>query len=460
MISESKLKEICDRYGIDLKKLTASNPNIFEKGNYKDICQVLDYLRDELKIMPKNIEKCPSILYRNVSNIRGNHEFLENKNIEMKEVESCLHVLSAEPKQLANTFEYVKENYGIKSIERITSILSVDISVIKSVEDLNIKFNNKNGNLSVAVAIGFGTTTVEKIQKIIQSEEFKEYSELFTSQTLVNANLEDIQKIIQSEEFKEHPELFTSQTLAFAKPEDIQKIMQSDEFKSHPELFTSQTLAHAKPEDIQKIIQSEEFKEHSELFTSTTLAHAKPEEIQKIIQSEEFKKYPKLFKVSTLAHAKIEDIQKLLKLDYWKDERYKKLLTASVVANSKSMLDKMPKLIKLAENFQIDKYLNTNFMSKSLSQNYALIKYLQDSNQPLIVNNKLNAIFAYQPCVLLKKYKIDIKELMKKYPLEKYDLEKKSGFEDCIKDDKTKKSDVKKLKGEILKLNDKENIEI
>ena len=49
-------------------------------------------------------------------------------------------------------------------------------------------------------------------------------------------------------------------------------MINSKEFKEHPELFTSQTLARAKIEDIQKMIHSEEFKEHPELFTSTTLA--------------------------------------------------------------------------------------------------------------------------------------------------------------------------------------------
>ena len=153
------------------------------------------------------------------------------------------------------------------------------------------------------------------------------------------------------------------------------------------------------------------------MFTSTTLAHAKLEEIQKIIQSPEFKEYPELFTSQTLAHAKLEEVQELLKMDYWNDDRFKNLLTSSIVAKSKSMLIKLPILIEIAEKYQIDKYLNTSFLLFSPSQNYALIQYLNDNNVSLIIDGKLNPIFGKQPGVLKKKYNIDLKELMKKYPM-------------------------------------------
>ena len=76
---------------------------------------------------------------------------------------------------------------------------------------------------------------------------------IYATEALAHAKLDEIQKIIQSPEYKEHPELFTSATLAHAKLDEIQKIIQSPEYKEHPELFTSQTLAHAKLDEIQKI---------------------------------------------------------------------------------------------------------------------------------------------------------------------------------------------------------------
>ena len=416
MIGEYTLLELCKKYDVDATKIVKKNNNILSKGEYFDIDKTLDYLINKLNISTNNIEKCPSILYRNVDSIKSNIYFLKAKNINFSSIESCLHVLSSEPNELIKTYDYVKNNYGVSAIDRNTSILSVNVDIITEVEKLKLPIS-RFGNLTIAVSIHWGSTSIGEVKKIIQSEEFKTHPEMFTSTTLAHAKLEEIQKIIQSEEYKAHPELFTSQTLAHAKLEEIQKIIQSPEFKAYPELFTSETLSHAKLEEIQKIIQSPEFKVHPEIFTSTTLAHAKLEEIQKIIQSPEFKTHPELFTSETLAHAKLEEVQELLKMDYWNDDRFKNLLTSSIVAKSKSMLIKLPILIDMAEKYQIDNFLNTSFLLFSPSQNYALIQYLNEKNKPLIIEGKLNPILGKQPGVLKKKYDIDLKELMKKYPM-------------------------------------------
>ena len=359
MIGKYDLLELLKKYNIDGDKLISKNSNVLTYGEYIDIDKTLDYLVNTLKIHSSNIEKCPSILYRNVGDIKQNVNFLRSQKIVFNNIESCLHVLSSKPNELIETYKYVKNNYNENIINRITSILSVPKKIIIDVEKLNIPFVNKVGNLSVAVGIEWGCT-----------------------------ELEEVKKIIQSKEYKEHPELFTSQTLARAKLEEIQRMIQSKEYKEHPELFTSQTLAHAKFEEIQKMIQSKEYKEHPELFTS-----------------------------ETLAHAKLEEIQKLLKMEFWKDERFKKLLTSSIVAKSKSIINKLPILFEMAENYNIDKYLTTSFLLLSPSQNYAIINYLISNDLPLVIDNKLNPIFGKQPGVLKNKYNIDLKELMTMYPL-------------------------------------------
>ena len=387
MIEEYTLKKLCEKYNVNSEKIVNKNNNILNYGEYIEIDRTLNYLINELKISPKNIEKCPSILYRNVFAIKDNISFLRKTNIHFSNIESCLHVLSVEQKQLEDTYEYVVNNYGSSAINKNTSILSVDINTIIEVEKINL-FISKEGYLTVAVAIKWGSTS-----------------------------LEEIQKMIQSKEFKNHPELFTSTTLAHAKIKDIQEMIQSEEFKRYPQLFTSQTLAHAKIKDIQEMIQSEEFKKYPELFTSTTLAHSKIKDIQEMIQSEEFKKYPQLFTSQTLAHATLEEIQNLLQLEYWKDNRFKDLLTSSITAKAKSMISKLPILIQIAEIYNIDRYLNTSYLLFSPSQNYALIMYLNENNLPLIIDEKLNPIFGKQPGFLKKKYGIDIKELIVKYPL-------------------------------------------
>ena len=428
MIGNYTLAMLCEKYGIDATKIVKKNNNVLDLGEYSRIDYVLDYLVNELKIDARNIEKCPSILYRNVFQIKKNVLFLKSKDISFSDIETCLHVLTTEVDELKNTYNYVLENYGLSVIERITSVLSVPVSIIKDIESLNIGFENPSDNLGIAVGIEWGSTNVEEIVKIINSEEFKAHPELFTSTTLANAKLEDIKAIINSEEFKAHPELFTSQTLAHAKLEDIKAIINSEEFKNYPELFTSQTLARTKLEDIKAIINSEEFKAHPELFTSETLAHAKLEDIKAIINSEEFKAYPELFTSQTLAHAKLEDIKKLLQMDLWNNSKYANLLTSSIVAKSKQMLKKIPILIKLAENYGFEECLNTNFLLHSPSQNYALIRYLKENDIPLTINGKLNSIFGYQPGVIKKKYNIDLNILMDMYPFNEQELYEKEGL--------------------------------
>ena len=504
MIGEYTLEMLCNKYNLSKDKLIKKNRNILDYGEYKEIDETLNYLINKLRIQPENIEKCPSILYRNVNQIVNNINFLKEQKINFSEIESCLHVLSTEYKRLIETYNYVESNYGLQAINKNTSILSCPIKIILSVENLNL---NRDFNLTICVSIGFGKTTLEEIQKIIQSKEYQEHPELFTSTTLAYATLEEIQKIIQSKEYQEHPELFTSEVLAHAKLEEIQKIIQSKEYQEHPELFTSQTLAHskleeiqkiiqskeyqehpelftsevlahatleeiqkiiqskeyqehpelftsqtlarAKFEEIQKIIQSKEYQEHPELFTSTTLAHAKLEEIQKIIQSKEYQEHPELFtsevlahatleeiqKIiqskeyqehpdlftsTTLAHAKLEDVQKLLSMDCWNDERYRRLLTSSVVAKSKSIISKLPILFDIAEEYGLTDYLNTSFMLVSPNKNYALIKYLEENNLKLIIDGKLNPVFGKTEGLLKKKYNIDIGKYMKKYSLEEF----------------------------------------
>ena len=386
MIGEYTLKILCDKYNISSDKIVNKNNNILTQGEYVDIDKTLDYLINKLNISASNIEKCPSILYKNVAEIEKNVSFLKQQKISFSSIENCLHVLSTNSEDLVETYKYIEENYGVSALNKNTSALSCNKELIIEVERLNL---NKDWNLTIANSIGFGYTTIENVKAMINSVEYKEYPELFTSTTLAKSDIEKIQAIINSEEFKEHRELFTSTTLAKSNVEKIREMLNSEEFKKYPKLFTS-----------------------------TTLAQSNVEKIQAIINSEEFKKYPELFTSQVLAHAKIEDISELLKMPCWSDERYKKLLTSTIVARSKQMLKKLPILFEMAEEYQIENYINTSFLSLSPSQNYALINYLLDNNLSLVIDNKLNTIFGKQPIVLKKKYGIDIKELMKKYPYE------------------------------------------
>ena len=442
MIGEFELTKLLEKYGLNIEKVLNINDNILTYGDYKEIYDTLDYLINDLKINKAYIEKCPSILYRNVGDIKSNVKFLKEKDIKFSNVESCLHVLSTDSKQLIDTYNYVERNYGTEVINKITSVLAVPKEKIIGIENLNIPNMKKQDIISISIGRNsvddikkiinskeykehpelFTPTTlaysnIEKIQVIINSKEYKEHLELFTSEVLAHSNIEKIQEIINSKEYKEHPELFTSSVLAHSNIEKIQAIINSKEFKEHPELFTSTTLAQSNIEKIQEIINSKEFKAHPELFTSTVLAQSNIEKIQKVINSKEFKEYPHLFTSEVLAHSNIEDIRLLLDFPYWQEEKYKRLLTSTIVAKSKSMLKKLPILFKMAEEYGIDEYLTSSYLRLSPSQNYALINYLIDNEIPLITEDyKLNSIFGKAPSILKKKYNVDIKGLMIKYP--------------------------------------------
>ena len=163
MIKETRLKEICDIYKIDYDKLVDNNENILKYGEYDNICYALDFLRDEVNIEPRNIEKCPSILYYNIENIKSNYEFLKKEQITKYSVEGCLHILSTEPSELRRTYQYIMNNYGIRYLNAKTTILSVSVDRIKEIEIKYPNFKKKN-----VLQAAYSRRTIEEIEKIVK----------------------------------------------------------------------------------------------------------------------------------------------------------------------------------------------------------------------------------------------------------------------------------------------------
>ena len=218
MINRKQFEEICNKYGLDSKKLIKNNENVLEKADYNSICYVLDFLRDTLKVTPNNIEKCPSILYLKIEAIKENWKFLNEKKINTRDVESCLHILSTESEQLKKTYEYVSDEnrYGKKYIEQITTILSVPLERIQEIEEKCPKLTKEN-KLSAANS----RKDVDEIKKIEQvckengieitgsiffknSKQLKEnieyikqnYGEEYLTTLIVSKNLKHLQKTL------------------------------------------------------------------------------------------------------------------------------------------------------------------------------------------------------------------------------------------------------------------------
>ena len=173
MVNREQFEEICNKYGLDSKKLIKNNENVLEKTDYNSICYVLDFLRDTLKVSPNNIEKCPSILYLKIEAIKENWKFLNEKKINTRDVETCLHILSTDPEQLNKTYEYVSDEnrYGKKYIEQITTILRVSVERIQEIEEKCPELTREN-ILSAAISRK-GVDEIKEIVRVCQKNEVK-----------------------------------------------------------------------------------------------------------------------------------------------------------------------------------------------------------------------------------------------------------------------------------------------
>ncbi len=266
MISKYTLKILCDKYNISSENINNNN-NILTHGEYLEIDKTLNYLINELKISGENIEKCPSILYRNVDAIKENINYLKQQNVSFLSIGSCLHVLSVEPNSLKENYEYIEEKYGKKAINKNTFALACNKNLIIEVEKLGL---DKEWNLAIAAGLTFSSTILEETIAIIYGEKYKDYQELLNSIILSQANIKEVKEILYNEVYNNRPELFTSLTLSQANIKEVKEILYNKAYNNHPGLFTSEILDHAKIEDIRNILHSEGRKSYQKLFTSTT----------------------------------------------------------------------------------------------------------------------------------------------------------------------------------------------
>ena len=98
MNKDDKLIEVINKYGLKFTKKRLEH--ILDNAKYQEVDYILNYLINDLHISPRSIEKCPSILYRKVSAVKENYEFLKNKHLFNYNVETCLHILATNPEDL------------------------------------------------------------------------------------------------------------------------------------------------------------------------------------------------------------------------------------------------------------------------------------------------------------------------------------------------------------------------
>ena len=243
MINRIQFEEICNKYGLDSKKLIKNNENVLEKADYNSICYVLDFLRDTLKVSPNNIEKCPSILYLKIEAIKENWNFLNEKKINTRDVETCLHILSTEPEQLKKTYEYVsaENRYGKKYIEQITTILRVPVERIQEIEEKCPELTKEN-ILSAAIS----RKDIDEIKKIIK---ICQKNKIEVTGSVFNRTAEEIEKIV---EICQKNKIEVTGSVFKRTAEEIEKIVEVCK-KNKIELTGSVFLKSA--EEIEKIVE-------------------------------------------------------------------------------------------------------------------------------------------------------------------------------------------------------------
>ena len=345
MIEQTDLMKLLESYKIDYKKVMTDK--VLDKGEYFGIKHVLEYLVNELKINPKNIEKCPSILYLNVNEVRKNYEFLKQEKINISDVETCLHVLSTDNKDLKETYYYVLENYGLMTINRTTSILRCKKDRIIDIEKYGL---SKDVTISASVS----RRTIYEIEKII--EICKKYNIEITGSVFMKS-ADEIEKII--EVCKKYNIEITG-SVFMKSADEIEKII---EICKKYNIEITGTVFRQSADEIEKIVEI--CKKYNIEITGSVFCKS-AEEIEKII------KVCKTYNIEitgSVFHKSAEEIEKIIEVC----KKYNIEITGSVFLKKSSSLQKTIDFI--IENYD-ERYLTPLIIIKEPKHLSEVMPYL------------------------------------------------------------------------------------
>ena len=324
MINRIQFEEICNKYGLDSKKLIKNNENVLEKADYNSICYVLDFLRDTLKVSPNNIEKCPSILYLKIEAIKENWNFLNEKKINTRDVATCLHILSTEPEQLKKTYEYVSDEnrYGKKYIEQITTILRVPVERIQEIEEKCPELTKEN-ILSAAIS----RKDIDEIKKIIK---ICQKNKIEVTGSVFNRTAEEIEKII---EVCKKNKIELTGNVFNRTAEEIEKIV---EICQKNKIEVTGSVFKRTAEEIEKIV---EVCQKNKIEVTGSVFNRTAEEIEKIV---EVCKKNKIEVTGSVFKRTAEEIEKIVEVC----QKNKIKVTGSVFFKSAEEIEKIVEVCK------------------------------------------------------------------------------------------------------------------
>ena len=392
MVNREQFEEICNRYGLDSKKLIKNNENVLEKADYNSICYVLDFLRDTLKVTPNNIEKCPSILYLKIEAIKENWNFLNEKKINTRDVATCLHILSTEPEQLKKTYEYVSDEnrYGKKYIEQITTILRVPVERIQEIEEKCPELTKEN-ILSAAISRK-DIDEIKKIIKICQKNKIEVTGSVFFK------SAEEIEKIVEVCK-KNKIELTGSVFLKSA--EEIEKIIEVCK-KNKIEVTGSVFLKSA--EEIEKIV---EVCQKNKIEVTGSVFKRTAEEIEKIVE------VCQKNKIKITGSVFLKNSKQLKEnIEYIKQNYGEEYLTPLIVSKN---LKHLQKTLPYLQSIGVLETIKTSasILSLTLEEIKERKAFIESIGEPIVKENKFNSIFGMPK----KSYPKKVKEYEEKKKL-------------------------------------------
>ena len=366
MINRIQFEEICNKYGLDSKKLIKNNENVLEKADYNSICYVLDFLRDTLKVSPNNIEKCPSILYLKIEAIKENWNFLNEKKINTRDVATCLHILSTEPEQLKKTYEYVSDEnrYGKKYIEQITTILRVPVERIQEIEEKCPELTKEN-ILSAAIS----RKDIDEIKKIIK---ICQKNKIEVTGSVFKRTAEEIEKIV---EVCQKNKIEVTGSVFLKSAEEIEKIVE--------------------------VCQKNKIEVTGSVFKRTA------EEIEKIIE------VCKKNKIEVTGSVFLKNSKQLKEnIEYIKQNYGEEYLTPLIVSKN---LKHLQKTLPYLQSIGVLETIKTSasILSLTLEEIKERKAFIESIGEPIVKENKFNSIFGMPK----KSYPKKVKEYEEKKKL-------------------------------------------
>ena len=134
------------------------------------------------------------------------------------------------------------------------------------------------------------------------------------------------------------------------------------------------------------------------------------EKIKKILSIPEWEdpKYQNLL-TSSIWLSTYEKIKRILAMPEWNNSKYSHLLKSCMLPVK---VNKIREIIALFEELGLSDYLTSSIFQKSIKQIKAVYDYLIENNIPVIINDKLNPLFNCSKSIMLKRYVINLDELM------------------------------------------------